>query len=137
MKRSNCYRVNYHSFENWLDALGLMIIIPKAEFLPGSRKEKLTPGSDQLVEEQSGSTVQVDFVPVFTCSSLAVQKMMNLNQELIAGGIYRDLETVSRKHRLSSRVETIKFDTLLLGLFILIHESDHVRSLMLDARTLV
>ena len=95
MRRTNFFRVDYHSFENWLDDLCLMIIVPKAEFLPGSRKENLTPGSDQLVEEESGSAVQVDFVPMFTCSSITAQKMMNLYQELIAGGIYRGLETVS------------------------------------------
>lgn len=61
-----CQEVNYHSFKNWLDALGFMIIIPKTELFPGSWKENLTPGSNQLVKEESSSIIQVHFVPMFT-----------------------------------------------------------------------
>lgn len=57
---------HYHPLKEWLDALGLVGIVPQTELFPRSWKQKLTPSTNQLIQENARFTVQLQFIPMFT-----------------------------------------------------------------------
>jgi len=74
---------NYHAFKKWLDTPGFVIVVPAAELLPWSWEQKLTPGSNQLVKEQSRFTVQVHFVSMFAYDYNKQFQLVNLYHRLL------------------------------------------------------
>lgn len=83
MSKGKRKEANYHAFKKWLHTPRFVIIVPATELLPWSWEQKLTPSSNQLVEEQSHFTVQVHFVSMFPCDYNKQFLLVNLYQRLL------------------------------------------------------
>ncbi|ERM99755.1 hypothetical protein AMTR_s00099p00126100 [Amborella trichopoda] len=63
----------YHAVKDWLYTHGLLGVIPKVELFPWFGKDELAPSAHHLVQEHMSLVVQLELVPMLSCTNRMIK----------------------------------------------------------------